>query len=151
MQHLTVRSRLLIATLVTTLSPSVALASGLLSGDQPQTMQIDLLPGNPENVINLGTQRIVEVAILGSETLNVTDVNPRTLSLEATEINLVGKSDKSRCRVEDINADGFDDLVCDFKTIGYRVEPGDIPVVISGGTYQRLSLRAEAILRYRAD
>ena len=91
---------------------------------------------------------MIPVAILGSASLNVNDVNPRTLSLEAVSQNLVGKSDKSMCRQQDINADSHMDLICDVKTIGFRVQPGDIAVVISAGTYQRQSLRAEATIRY---
>ena len=123
-------------------------SSSLLSGDRPETMQVDILPGNADNRVNLSRQRMIPVAILGSASLNVNDVNPRTLSLEAVSQNLVGKSDKSLCRQQDINADSYMDLICDVKTIGFRVQPGDIAVVISAGTYQRQSLRAEATIRY---
>lgn len=125
--------------------------SSLLSGDNPETMQVDILPGNADNSINLRTQRKIPIAILGSARLDVTDINPRTLSLEATSQNLVGKSDKSLCEQRDINADSYMDLVCEVKTIGFRVQPGDIDVVINVGTYQRLSLRAVGTLRYLAD
>ena len=124
--------------------------SNLLSEDlAPGQLLVDILPGNPDNSIDLKRERMVSIAILGSDSLNITDINPRTISLEATTQTLVGKTDKSLCNTTDINSDGFDDLVCDIKTIGYRVEPGDIPVVISAGTYQRESLRAESILRYQ--
>ena len=126
-------------------------SSSLLSGDNPESMQVDILPGNPDNSINLRTQRLIPVAILGSETLDINDVNPRTLSLEAISENLVGKSDKSLCEQRDINGDSHIDLICNVKTIGFRVKPGDIEVVISVGTYQRQSLRATGILRYRSE
>ena len=123
---------------------SSLLSEGLGAGQ----MAIDILPGNPDNVVDLKQVRIIEIAILGSQTLDITDINPRTISLKATTQTLVGKTDKSLCRSADINDDGFIDLVCDVKTIGFRVEAGDIPVVISAGTYQRESLRAEGMLRY---
>jgi hypothetical protein len=123
--------------------------SSLLSDDQgPGQMTIDILPGNSENIINLSRQRVIAVAIMGSASLDINDVNPRTLKLKALKQNLVGKSDKNLCRQQDVNGDSYKDLVCDIKTIGFRVEPGDITVVISAGTYGGESLRAEGVLKY---
>jgi hypothetical protein len=124
-------------------------STNLLSGDRdPEQMVIDILPGNPDNVVDLRKVRIIVVAIMGSADLDITDINPRTISLEAVTQTLVGKTDKSLCETSDINDDGYPDLVCKLKTIGFRVETGDIPVVISAGTYQRESLRASGVLRY---
>lgn len=128
-------------------SPPLA-ASSLLSDGGPASMEIDILPGNPQNTIDLGRQRLIPIAIFGTASLDVNDLNPRTLSLEAVSQNLVGKSDKSLCRQEDLNGDARMDLVCQVKTIGYRVQQGDIEVTISAGTYQRQSLRAQGMLRY---
>ncbi len=126
--------------------------SSLLSGDQgPELMAVDILPGNAENTIDLTRQRLLPVAILGSASFDVNDINPRTLRLKAVSQNLVGKSDKTLCHQQDINEDSYMDLLCDIKMIGFGVKPGDIPVVISAGTYQRQSLRAEAVLKYLAE
>jgi hypothetical protein len=114
-------------------------------------MTIDLLPGNPDNTIDLASQRVIPIAILGSAGFDINDLNPRTLKLRAVSQNLVGKSDKSLCNQQDINEDSFMDLLCDFKTIGFHVEPGDIAIVVNAGTYQRQSLSAEGVLRYRVE
>jgi hypothetical protein len=127
---------------------ALAASSSVLSDIGPEQMNIDILPGNDENTINLGRQRVVSVAILGSADFDINDFNPRTLKLKAVDQNLVGKSDKTMCRQQDINDDSYMDLVCDIKTIGFRVEPGDITVIISAGTYQKQSLRAEGVIRY---
>jgi len=133
-------------------STSAMASSSLLSGDQaPEQMTVDILPGNAENTIDLTRQRRLPVAILGSASFDVNDINPRTLRLKAVSQNLVGKSDKTLCHQQDINEDSYMDLVCDIKMIGFGVQPGDIPVVISVGTYQRQSLRAEAVLKYIAE
>ena len=126
----------------------LAASSSVLSDVGPATMDIDILPGNAENTIDLGKQRLLPVAILGSANFDINDFNPRTLKLKAVGQNLVGKSDKTLCRQQDLNGDSYMDLVCDIKTIGFRVEPGDITVIISAGTYQRQSLRAEGVIRY---
>ena len=133
-------------------SPSAMASSAMLTGDQgPELMTVDVLPGNAENTIDLIRQRLLPVAILGSASFDVNDVNPRTLRLKAVSQNLVGKSDKTLCHQQDINEDSYMDLVCDIKMIGFGVQPGDIPVVISVGTYQRKSLRAEAVLKYLTE
>ena len=123
----------------------------LSSAPAPGTMTIDLLPGNPDNTVNLVTQRVIPIAILGSASFDVNDLNPRTLKLRAVSQNLVGKSDKNLCRQQDINDDSYMDLLCDLKTIGFHVEPGDIAVEVSVGTYQRQSLHAKGVLVYRAE
>lgn len=114
-------------------------------------MTIDLLPGNPDNTIDLASQRVIPIAILGSAGFDINDLNPRTLKLRAVSQNLVGKSDKSLCHQQDINGDSFLDLLCDFKIIGFHIEPGDIAIVVNAGTYQRQSLHAEGVLKYRVE
>ena len=123
----------------------------LTTAPVPGSMIIDLLPGNPDNSIDLGRQRVVSIAILGSASFDIDDLNPRTLKLRAVSQNLVGKSDKSLCRQLDINEDTYMDLLRDFKIIGFKIQPGDIPVVINAGTYQRQSLSAEGVLRYQVE
>jgi hypothetical protein len=134
------------------LYPTAALASSsLLSSSDPQQMVIDILPGDDDNRIDLGQQPMLLVAIRGSANFDIDDLNPRTLKLRATSQNLVGKSDKTLCSKQDINADSYMDLLCQFKIIGFNVEPGDIEISISAGTYQRQSLRAEGVIRYVAQ
>ena len=130
---------------------SVASSHLPTTATSPATMTIDLLPGNPENTIDLARQRVIPVAILGSADFDINDLNPRTLKLRAVSQNLVGKSDKTLCQQQDVNGDSFMDLLCDFKTIGFHVEPGDIRIVVNAGTYQRQSLHAEGVLRYLVE
>ncbi|MDC1287337.1 hypothetical protein N8198_05580 [Gammaproteobacteria bacterium] len=154
---MTGKERLLtvIATLLTglwlTTTAAVAASELMTTARVPGTMSIDLLPDNPDNIINLADRRVIPIAVLGSTDFDINDLNPRTLKLRAVTQNLVGKSDKSLCRQLDINADSHMDLLCDFKIIGFKIQPGDIPIVIKAGTYQRQSLSAEALLRYRVE
>jgi len=141
----------LIAALGLVTTASVANSHLPTTATSPGTMTIDLLPGNPDNTIDLGSQRVIPIAILGSAGFDINDLNPRTLKLRAVSQNLVGKSDKSLCRQQDINEDSFMDLLCDFKIIGFHIEPGDIAIVVNAGTYQRQSLSAEGVLKYRGE
>jgi hypothetical protein len=137
--------------LLLTTNAGAASSELLTTAPVPGSMIIDLLPGNSDNSIDLGRQRVVSIAILGSASFDINDLNPRTLKLRAVSQNLVGKSDKSLCRQLDLNEDTYMDLLCDFKIIGFKIQPGDIPVVINAGTYQRQSLSAEGVLRYQVE
>jgi hypothetical protein len=139
------------AGLILATSASAASSELITTAAVPGTMTIDLLPGNPDNSVDLGKQRVVSIAIMGSASFDINDLNPRTLKLRAVSQNLVGKSDKSLCRQLDINEDSYMDLLCDIKIIGFKIQPGDIPVVINAGTYQRQSLSAEAVLRHQVE
>jgi hypothetical protein len=141
----------LTVSLLLTTNAGAASSELLTTAPVPGSMIIDLLPGNPDNSIDLGRQRVVSIAILGSASFDINDLNPRTLKLRAVSQNLVGKSDKSLCRQLDLNEDTYMDLLCDFKIIGFKIQPGDIPVVINAGTYQRQSLSAEGVLRYQVE
>ena len=141
----------LTVSLILSTNAGAASSELLTTAPVPGSMIIDLLPGNPDNNIDLGRQRVVSIAILGSASFDINDLNPRTLKLRAVSQNLVGKSDKSLCRQLDINEDSYMDLLCDFKIIGFKIQPGDIPVVINAGTYQRQSLSAEGVLRYQVE
>jgi hypothetical protein len=132
-------------------TPTLASSHLLTTAPVPGGMTIDLLPGDSENTINLVTQRLLPIAIMGSASFDVNDLNPRTLKLRAVSQNLVGKSDKSLCRQQDINGDSYMDLICDLKTIGFHVEPGKIAVEVTVGTYQRQSLHAKGELTYRNE
>ena len=122
--------------------------SSQLFGNQDATqMQIDILPGSDENVINSRAGRTIQVAILGSPLLDVNSINPRTIRLNGIEVMLVGKSDKSLCRQVDIDADGLLDLLCDVRTTGFRVEPGTYDISIQAETYDKASLRGQDRLK----
>ena len=150
-ERLTGAITVLTVSLFLSTNASAASSELLTTAPVPGSMIIDLLPGNPDNNIDLGRQRVVSIAILGSASFDINDLNPRTLKLRAVSQNLVGKSDKSLCRQLDINEDTYMDLLCDFKIIGFKIQPGDIPVVINAGTYQRQSLSAEGVLRYQVE
>ncbi len=122
---------------------SVAQTSSLFGGQESVSMQIDIMPGVEENTIKTRSGRVIPVAILGSEALDVNSINPRTITLEGVDVMLVGKSDKSLCRQTDINDDGYLDLLCDVRTTGFRVGEGRYTIVLEAETYDKASLRGE--------
>ena len=122
----------------------IAQSSNLFGGYGPAAMAIDIKPDDSKNIVRASSGRVIAVAIFGSENLNVTAINPRTIRLNGVDIMLVGKSDKSLChRPTDINGDSYEDLVCDVKTTGFRVGEGEFKVILKAGTYNGESLRGE--------
>lgn len=123
---------------------SVSLASNLFGGQGSGTMTIDIKPDDPENIVRASSGRVITVAIFGSSDLDVTAINPRTIRLNGVDVMLVGKSDKSLCdRPADINDDGFEDLVCDVRTTGFKVGEGEYRVILKAATYHAESLLGE--------
>jgi len=120
-----------------------ARASNLFGGHGAYSMTIDIIPGDPENIVRASSGRVIPVAILGSSDLNVTEINPRTIRLNGVDVMLVGKSDKSLCRQTDVNDDGYEDLVCDVRTTGFKVGEGEFRIILKASTYNGESLTGE--------
>ncbi len=129
----------------------LAQSSRLFGGEPESSMQVDLVPGSADNTVNPSQGRSIIVAVLGSKRLDVGDINPRTLRLKGADVLLVGKSDKSLCRQQDINGDGLLDLVCEMRTTGFRVEEGEYRILIEAETYDKASLKGEDRLRVVRD
>jgi len=121
----------------------IAQASNLFGGYGPTAMTIDIKPGDSKNIVHASSGRVIPVAIFGSSDLNVTAINPRTIKLNGVDVMLVGKSDKSLCREIDINDDGYEDLVCDVRTTGFKVGEGEFKIILTAATYNGESLIGE--------
>lgn len=98
----------------------------LLVDDPTINVGIDIKPFNDPNSINLCSNGAVPVAILGSETFDVFDVDTETLRFSEATVKVVGKKDPhSLCSYEDVNDDWNDDLVCHFVTTDIAALHGD--------------------------
>ena len=115
----------------------------LFGGDTSATMQVDILPESKDNVLGRKAGRTIPIAIMGSPSLDVITINPRTIRLEGVGILLVGKSDKSLCKEVDLNGDGHLDLRCDVQTTGFRVDPGTYTIRFTAETHSKTTLRGE--------
>jgi hypothetical protein len=74
-------------------------------------VDIDIKPGSDPNCFNNDGHGVIPVAILGSATFDVASVDPGTVQLDGLSVRARGKSNKLLAHVEDVNGDGFDDLV----------------------------------------
>lgn len=74
-----------------------------------ESVGIEIKPGSDDNCGG-----VIPVAILGSDKLNVAQIDPATLSFSGLGIRKKGNG-TALCGIEDVNADGFDDYVCKFE------------------------------------
>ncbi|MBW2388242.1 MAG: hypothetical protein JRG89_07365, partial [Deltaproteobacteria bacterium] len=93
------------------------------------TVEIDVDPDSEENRVNLNSNGMLRVAILGSPDFDAADIDvTRTFlgSVRATPAHKKGG------HVEDVNDDGLLDLVTHYRIRTSGIEPGDVEICLRG-------------------
>jgi hypothetical protein len=108
---------------------------------------IDIKPGSFPNSINPGSGGNVPVAILGSPTFDVTTVNPYSISLAGATVNLKGKTQTPHASYEDVNGDGFMDLIVQVSTDALELSGNDIEATLTGMTYDGIPISGKDSVR----
>lgn len=117
-------------------------------GLRPLEVQIDVKPGSSTNTINLGAAGVVPVAVLGSSTLDVGAIDVNSLTLGGGPVKIAGKSEKSLCRLEDSNQDGFTDLVCHMTNVtSHETVEGETVAVLQGRMLDGVVIRGRDVIR----
>jgi M6 family metalloprotease-like protein len=91
-------------------------------------MSIDIRPGSDDNPINVTSRGLIPVAILGSATLDVFDLDVTTLRFgpgEASPAHDLSKLGVFLDHLEDVNLDGHVDLVTHYRTRSTEIAAGD--------------------------
>jgi hypothetical protein len=90
----------------------------LLDGVVPTGVEvaIDIRPGSECNPVNPRSNGVLPVGILSSETFDATEADPATVFLEGAPIASRSQHDKFLASEEDVNGDGWVDLVVKFET-----------------------------------
>jgi hypothetical protein len=96
---------------------------------EPLDIDLDIKPGGYPNSINPVSRGVIPVAILGSDTFDVADVDGVTLAFG-------GLSDPAEFadHLEDVDDDGFEDLVAHFRTEETGLAFGDTEACVTGET-----------------
>lgn len=79
---------------------------------------VDVKPGSDPNCVNVNNKGVIPVAILGSASFNVRDVNPETVFLENMPVKISKGTSLPMAHYEDVNSDGIEDLVLQIKDNG---------------------------------
>ena len=84
---------------------------------KPFPIVIDIKPGSDPNCFNNDGHGVIPVAILGSNSFDVTQVDTSTILLDSMAVKAVGKANKLLSSIEDVNGDGFNDLVVKIEDV----------------------------------
>ena len=112
---------------------SLLLVSVLLPVD------IDIKPGSDPNAIHPMSMGLVPVAILGSDTFDVLDVDPDTLAFGPDGAALAHAHDP---HFDDVNNDSFTDLIGHFVAKETGIAFGDTEACLTGATLDAMPFEA---------
>jgi len=92
------------------------LNSYIIEWDTPsiQEVDIDIKPGSMENPVNPGENGQLPVSILGSSSFDVTQIDASSIQLGSVALSTRGKAEKLAYSFEDVNGDGFMDMMTFF-------------------------------------
>ncbi len=90
---------------------------------------VDIKPGSSENRINPRSQGVIPVAILGSDTFDVMDIDVTTLAFGPGGASAAHKKGG---HIEDVNDDGIIDLLTHYRVPEAGLAPGDIEACVTG-------------------
>lgn len=117
----------------------------------PGTVEVgvDLKPGSYPNSVNINGRGLIPLAILGSDTFDVAQIDPATLDFAGLEVK-VKKNGTFQCAFDDVSGDftnrqgtpdGYMDLVCKFVDDPDRWSPDDGTATLTGRLFPEYGAR----------
>ncbi len=104
---------------------------------QRQMIAVDVMPDGVPNTVNPYSRGVIPVAILGSETFDAADVDVTTLAFGpsgAPPAHNLSDTFTYNDHLQDVNLDGYSDLVVHFRTQDTDIACGDDSATLTGET-----------------
>jgi len=101
-----------------------------------RAVEVDIKPGSYPNSINLGSYGVIPVAILTTKDFDATTVDPDTVELAGSAVAIRGNGNRTLASLEDVNGDGYIDLMLHVETENLSLETGATEAVLTGETYE---------------
>jgi hypothetical protein len=109
-------------------------------------VDVDVKPGNDENVIDLSRAGSIPVAILSNDDpftgFDATTVDPTTVCFgHAGDPRQFGDCTADRPRIKDVNGDGLPDLALRFDVVETGIQLGDSQACLMGKTFSGVCIK----------
>ena len=95
-------------------------------------VSIDIKPGSDPNCFNNNGNGVIPVAILGSAEFYVAQINTGSVQLDGMSLKMVGKSNKLLSHFDDVNGDGFMDLIVQIQDQDGVFQAGTTVATLTG-------------------
>lgn len=110
-----------------------------------QQVDIDIKPKSVENSINLGSEGVIPVAILSTETFDAADIDHSSLTLAGASAREKGKSGNIGS-FKDVDGDSDLDLVVQFPTADLNLSEADTSATLEGLLYGGIPIRGSDVI-----